>query len=167
MMIVIGLDPGTTESAMVVFDGKGITNIFMDDNYKIRELLSNKSHFSGAPVLAIEDVKSYGMTVGVSTFETVKWIGRFIEVWGEKDTVCIPRRDVKIHLCGSMKAKDKNISQVLKDRFGEPGTKKAPGKLYGISKHLWSALAVAVTCYELTLIKSGILPSEITYEGNV
>ena len=51
-------------------------------------------------------------------------------------------------LCKNNRAKDKNIRQALIDRFGPGkaaiGTKKAPGPLYGLKSHLWSALAVAV-----------------------
>jgi hypothetical protein len=43
-----------------------------------------------------------------------------------------------------MRAKDSNIRQALIDRFGEPGTKKVPGLLYGIKKDEWSALALGV-----------------------
>jgi hypothetical protein len=42
-----------------------------------------------------------------------------------------------------MRAKDANIRQALIDKLGAVGTKKAPGPLYGISGHLWAALAVA------------------------
>jgi len=55
------------------------------------------------------------------------------------------RKEVKIYLCGSMKAKDPNIRQALIDRLGDPGTKKNPGPTYGVKSHAWSALAVAVT----------------------
>lgn len=62
------------------------------------------------------------------------------------------RRAVKLHLCGSMRAKDGNIRQALVDRFGGQaqavGTKKAPGPLFGLSSHRWSALAVAVTWWD-------------------
>ena len=53
------------------------------------------------------------------------------------------RKDIKIHLCGTMKAKDANIRQALIDKHGKVGTAKNKGPLYGISSHLWSALAVA------------------------
>jgi len=36
------------------------------------------------------------------------------------------------------------VNQVLRDRFGEKGTKKNPGKLFGVHDHIWSALALAV-----------------------
>lgn len=56
-----------------------------------------------------------------------------------------PRKVAMEKLCGVTNTTDKFIRMALIDRYGEPGTKKAPGPLFGISGHLWSALAVAVT----------------------
>jgi len=71
-------------------------------------------------------------------------IGRFAEV-SRGSASLVFRRDVKMHLCGSARAKDANIRQALLDRLGPVGTKKAPGPLYGVKSHIWAALAVAVT----------------------
>ena len=60
----------------------------------------------------------------------------------------IGRKAVKIHLCGSMRAKDPNIRQALIDRYGGSsaiGRKATPGPLYGVAGDVWAALAVAVT----------------------
>jgi hypothetical protein len=54
------------------------------------------------------------------------------------------RKDVKLHLCNSPRAKDANVRQALLDRLGPQGTKKAPGPTYGVKSHEWAALAVAV-----------------------
>jgi hypothetical protein len=97
---------------------------------------------------AIEMIASYGLPVGREVFETCLWIGRFMERL-DKPTRLIYRKDVKLHLCNSPRAKDGNVRQALVDKYGKPGTKKNPGKLYGISGHLWAALAVAD--YALTL----------------
>jgi hypothetical protein len=110
-----------------------------------------------ASVLAIEMVASYGMAVGATVFETCVWSGRFIERWLVSDKrrpepVRVYRKEVKIHLCGSMRAKDANIRQALIDRYGGKesaiGKKANPGPLYGMSGDCWSALAVAITAAE-------------------
>jgi hypothetical protein len=76
----------------------------------------------------------------------VRWIGRFQQAWADPDDVrFITRHQVKIHLCGSMRAKDPNVRQAVLDLLGEPGTKKKPGATYGVKSHAWSALAVAIT----------------------
>ena len=61
----------------------------------------------------------------------------------------IKRQTTKAVLCGTARAKDPNVHQALIDMYGgsmkaAKGTKKAPGPLYGVKSHIWSALAVAV-----------------------
>lgn len=140
-MNIVAIDPGTTESAFVVWDNKVIDSGFVP-NGVLREFFRARLSFLQADSVAIEMIASYGMPVGKETFETCVWIGRFMEV-SRKPVRLIYRKDVKIHLCQSMKAKDGNIRQALIDKHGAPGTKKEPGKTYGISGHLWAALAVA------------------------
>jgi hypothetical protein len=102
-------------------------------------------------------VASYGMAVGATVFETCVWSGRFIERWlsgrayrPQPDRIY--RKEVKMHLCGSMRAKDANVRQALIDRYGGKeaaiGKKANPGPLYGMSGDCWSALAVAITAAE-------------------
>lgn len=76
----------------------------------------------------IEMIASYGMAVGKEVFETCVWIGRFRQIAESQDIEAkyIYRKDEKMNLCHSMKAKDSNIRQALIDRFGEVGTKKKP-----------------------------------------
>lgn len=96
--------------------------------------------------LAIEMIASYGLAVGREVFETCVWIGRFQQAWRQpSDVRLVYRRDVKLHLCGSPRAKDANIRQALIDKVGPQGTKKAPGPTYGVRSHAWAALGVAVT----------------------
>jgi hypothetical protein len=101
----------------------------------------------------IEEIASYGMPVGREVFQTVFWAGRFAQAWSPAPFVLLPRRAVKLALCGSSRATDATIRQALIDRYGPGrekaiGSKKAPGPLYGLKKDLWSALALGVT-YQL------------------
>ena len=93
-------------------------------------------------------ISCYGMPVGQETFMTVLWIGAFFAIAEDVGLTAklVYRRDIKLHLCNSTRAKDTNIRQSLIDRYGKPGTKKNPGKTYGFKKDMWSALAVG-TCY--------------------
>ena len=79
-------------------------------------------------LVAIEMIASYGMAVGKEVFETCVWIGRFKEIaeFNNIKVEYIYRKDEKMNICHSMKAKDSNIRQALIDRFGEVGTKKNP-----------------------------------------
>ena len=79
-------------------------------------------------LLVIEMIASYEMAVGQTVFETCVWIGRFVEIasFNNIKFEYIYRKDEKMNLCYSMKAKDSNIRQALIDRFGPVGTKKNP-----------------------------------------
>lgn len=92
------------------------------------------------------------MPVGREVFDTCVWIGRFIQAVAEygKDYEYIYRKEEKMNLCGSMKAKDSNIRQALIDRFGVVGTKKEQGWFYGFKADIWSAYAVGTTYLDKT-----------------
>lgn len=159
-MQLIAIDPGDVVSALVQYDTEtGLVPRFMlDRNELVRDHVISQSWMCHGFV--VEMVASYGMSVGQTIFDTCLWAGRFVEAW-EGDGVRHPdahgqliyRRDVKLHLCGSSRAKDTNIRQAILDRYGGDrraacGTKKAPGPLYGFKKDLWAALAVAITAAE-------------------
>lgn len=154
-MYVIGIDPGNTESALTIYESVNdrIELSFKDVNPQILLwIIGNLHRYMPFCMIAIEKVASYGMAVGETVFETVHWSGRFHQLILEQQRSAvvhrITRNEVKNHLCHSSRAKDANIRQALIDRFGAPGTKKKPGKTYGISSDQWAALAVAVTCFD-------------------
>lgn len=132
--MIVAIDPGTTQSAYVL----------MDEDYKIyrAEILPNAQMLEYLKTLTphlhkivIEMIASYGMAVGQEVFETCVWIGRFSLY---DDTNYIYRKDEKINLCGTMKAKDANIRQAIIDRLGKENTKM-------LKKDLWAAAAVGIT----------------------
>ena len=142
IQVILAIDPGTEQSGWCRFSGGEVLASGVLPN---SELLPFLGPYHYPYTLAIEMVASYGMPVGREVFETCVWIGRFIQAWHKPDEVkLIYRRDVKLALCGSMKAKDANIRQALLDKLGPVGTKKAPGPLYGVKSHAWAAVAVAV-----------------------
>lgn len=149
MLPIIALDPGTFQTGFVKWKDGAIEESGILDNEAIISMLRYQVNVSNA-LLAIEMIEARGMPVGIETFETCVWIGRFIECWSF-DYRRIYRRDVKLHLCGTSKAKDANIRQALIDKVGPQGTKRTPGPTYGVKSHAWAALAVAVTAAE-TLI---------------
>jgi hypothetical protein len=142
--MILAIDPGPVKSAFVIWDGRIVIDSAWIDNHEIRDVISM---YSRKCTIAIEMIASYGMAVGADVFQTCVEIGRMQEV-AEGRAELVFRRDVKLHLCGSARAKDPNIRQALLDRFGPVGTKKAKGPLYGVKSHIWSALAVAVTASE-------------------
>ena len=141
-MTIVGIDPGPREFAWVLWDGSRVLACGDEPNDRPASFLDA----AGGARVAVEWIESFGMAVGREVFETVFSIGRLAAM---KDVRLVPRRDVKIHICRSVRAKDGNIRQALIDRFGPVGTKKNPGPLFGISNHRWAALAVAVTAFDL------------------
>lgn len=154
---VFAIDPGSEQSAFVIWDGQGISRKGKYDNGYILHQIELCSDVYEK--LVIEMVASYGMPVGKEVFDTCVWIGRFVQtgfVFG-KDAELIFRRAVKTHLCQDSRAKDSNIRQALIDRFGPIGTTKKPNLVYGESFHkgdkikadVWQAFALAVTWWDL------------------
>ncbi|MCM2312739.1 MAG: hypothetical protein NDI84_15205 [Steroidobacteraceae bacterium] len=139
---ILAIDPGPTESGWCRFkDGRVIGSGVMQ-NDKMRDEI----RYGTNATLAIEMIASYGMAVGRDVFETCVQIGRFVECFSRPaDVQLVYRKDVKLHLCGTAKAKDPNIRAALLDLIGPQGTKKEPGPTYGVKTHAWAALAVAVT----------------------
>lgn len=153
-MTLYALDPGTEHSALVCLDANGDVSGEIRTNAALLAFLRG-DHGSGryqGQHLVIEEIQSYGMAVGREVFETVFWAGRFAEAWaasgGGRTWSLLGRREVKLALCGSARAKDPNIRQALIDRYGGKASTKKGGPLAGIKSHLWAALAVGVTYRE-------------------
>lgn len=156
-MTVIAIDPGNTESAYVHIGADYRPLAFgKAPNDDVRTWLANLAdEVHTSPTFTIEMVASYGMAVGADVFETCVWIGRFAETIDMGIDYCsearlVYRRDIKLHHCGTSKAKDPNITQALIDRFAPgvsnkgKGTKAAPGWFYGFHSDIWQAYALAV-----------------------
>jgi len=143
-MTTFAIDPGPVESAYVIWDGERILEKGKVPSERVLPLIGMND---GDCRIVCEMIACYGMAVGAEVFETCVWIGRYLEK-AQGDMARIKRGEVKMHLCHSMKAKDSNIRQALIDRFGAPGTKKAPGLTFGLSGDMWAAFAVAVTYHD-------------------
>jgi len=148
--MILAIDPGTTESGYVIFCNDHVIGSGVRANADMLEIVA----MHGYDDIAIEMIASYGMAVGREVFETCVWIGRFVQAAKNPDAVkLVYRRDVKLHLCGTSKAKDANVRQAVIDLFPrlgggktpQIGTKAQPGPLYGVTSHAWPALAVAIT----------------------
>lgn len=136
--MILAIDPGTVQSAYVVFNAnkKEIVQKGIVPNEEIFE----KIFAYPDATVAIEMIASYGMPVGKEVFETCLWIGQFFYAAKERglNVKLIYRKDVKMYLCNTVKAKDANIRQALIDLLGKDVTK-------GVAKDMWAALAIAVT----------------------
>lgn len=161
MKTIFAIDPGNTQSGYAVIE---MPNFRLAQFGKVEngELLrylekyqGRKRCFGDPDVFVIEKIASYGMAVGKDVFDTCIWIGQFAHALKGWKLSYIFRKDEKIMLCGSMKAKDTNIRQELINRYAKhdfkngKGTKKNPDTFYGVSKDVWAAIAVGVTYYEM------------------
>lgn len=156
-VIVYGLDPGTAQSALVLLADGRVIEHRTEPNAEILASLRRLTAATTIPwsattgrVLVIEQIESMGMAVGQEVFETVWWSGRFAEAFHPQPVSRVTRRQVKLHLCGSMQAKDTHVRQAILDRYGPGkatavGRKATPGPLYGLVGHEYAALAVALT----------------------
>jgi len=146
--MILGIDPGTTESAYVVLHKGTIVSSAKLPNFELRALLPK---LQGYRILAIEGMQSYGLPVGREVFDTVCWIGRFIEASTAPVVWPVFRPAVRAHHLGVAKGKsgDAAIRRAMLARFG-------PERTRGITKDQWSALAVAT--YVADRADSGHLP---------
>lgn len=141
--LILAIDPGTHQSGWVAYRDRKILAKGNDENLYMLTMLS-VNHT--ADILAIEMIQGMNMRVGQEVFDTCVWVGRFMQVWrNPAEVIRVRRREVKMHLCNSVKANDADIRGALIAMLGEPGKKANPGATYGIASHMWPALAVAVT----------------------
>jgi hypothetical protein len=151
-MRILAIDAGNTYSGVAIVELPEFRLVWFDKlrNEEIYDKIKNYK----IDEVALEMVACYGMPVGRDVFETCVWIGRFIEQLKDKKISFVYRKDEKMCLCGSLKAKDSNIRQALINRYAKhdfktgKGTKKNPDVFYGVANDVWQAIAVAVTHYE-------------------
>lgn len=159
-MRVLAIDPGNIDSGFVIVDFSEVKVLDkgkVPNNEIFTVIEENKDC-----ILAIEMIASYGMAVGKSVFDTCVWIGRFYQFAAEKGIKIefVYRKDEKMTLCHSMKAKDTNIKQALIDIYAPntsnngKGTKKEPGFFYGFKADIWQAMAIAHTYKEMVEIST-------------
>jgi hypothetical protein len=151
-MIVLAIDPGSTDSAYVLFDSAAWRILEYGKSPNPTLLASIRWLVVKADALAIEYPAPRGQPLYTQLVDTIFWIGRFVEASGGA-WYPVDRKDVKMHLCGNTKAGDSNIRAAVISRFTKAGRdpvgkKKNPGPLYGISGDVWAALAVGVTFAE-------------------
>jgi hypothetical protein len=166
-MRILAIDPGDTESGFAVIEMPDfkLLDFGKVENQQLLDMLRDYEfdgwkrigEYTKIRWFAIEMIASYGMAVGKSVFDTCVWIGQFKEALENngENVDFVYRKDEKMTLCHSMKAKDSNIRQALIDRYAKfdfksgKGTKKNKDVFYGVSKDVWQAIAVGVTWYEL------------------
>lgn len=164
-MIVVGIDPGTEKSGVVVYDTDDHCVLYSRENSSNCEVLEKLRNNTGK--VFCETIEPMGMPIGKTTIETAIWVGRYQEAVERAPAGRfhrVNRSDEKIYFCGSSTFKDPEtgrrrsvtdaqIRAAIIDKYPatgggktpQVGTKKEPGPLYGVKGHAWSALAVVLT----------------------
>ena len=146
-VIVVGIDPGTSESAFCLFDGERF-DYLKCSNSEFLPTLHDYISYKQVERIYIEGMQSYGR-VGETTFQTAYFVGRcleYLERIGHKPEVIKRHEVLSHHGCNKKKgyvgpkSKDARIRKALIDRFGD--------KTKGIYKDCWSAAAIAVMAYD-------------------
>jgi len=161
MGICFAIDPGNIHSAYCSIDTISLKPLaFGKITNAELYLLIKDSIFVEDDSAVIEMIASYGMSVGKEVFDTCFWIGRYYETLSRKlynPPQLLYRKEEKLHICGSMKAKDTNIRQALIDRFAKHDLKNGKGTasnkdwFYGFKADFWAAYSVAITYIETRL----------------
>ena len=95
-------------------------------------------------LVVLEMPDAMGMPCSRDLLRTAWWAGCYAQA-AEGVAQELTRREIKLALCGSSRANDTAIRARLIDLYGPPGTKKSPGRTYGVKGDAWAALAVAAT----------------------
>ena len=138
----IYIDPGTEKSGYIVksYDTYGAPFMVRLDVGENEQVLNECGIHQR---VVIEQLSGMGQMIGQSTLDTAVWVGRFMEraMSRDNEVEMMTRRDVKLYLCGSCRAKDKDIRQRVIDIFGEVPTKKNPNPTWPAkpASHMWQA----------------------------
>lgn len=150
MTPVFGIDPGTVQSAYVVWDGQA-KEILEKATLPNDEFMDRFHRYPYLHPVGLEMVQNYGTPMGNDLIETIVFTGQII--WECKlkgaQLVKLRRPKIKVAICNDSKAKDGWIRQALIDRIGPVGTKLNPGPTYGVVAHEWQCLAAAVVCWDM------------------
>lgn len=160
-MKIFAIDPGNVYSAYCVMDSEyHFYEFAKEENQTVmKRMLELLPEVDG---VVIEKISNMGMPAGETLFVTAEWIGRYSQEAEKKVPVSyIYRRDEKLYICGSPRAKDANIRAALIERFAVKdkangrGTKKDPDVFYGVKADMWSAICIGTTFFDMQKEKEG------------
>jgi hypothetical protein len=161
---ILAIDPGPIKSGYIflsLFENNSFEILDKNhiENDIMKKIILNKYIKYTNIDTVIETIVTYGNKMSQDTIKTAIWAGRFFQIVKDinRKSIFISRPEVKMNLCKDSRAKKPNMKQAIKDRFGNFGTKKNPGKLYelklglekGMLEHIWASFQLAVTYIDL------------------
>ena len=148
-MIIFGIDPGPTMSGGVWFNTTNRRVLSSNGAMPNAQLIGLLRTDITCDAVACECIEAMYAHVGKETVRTIRFTGNIEEsCYNRRPITLLSPQEVKKRVCGTASAKDPAVRQALIDQLGPPGTKKAQGPTYGVSKHAWRALAVALAAIE-------------------
>lgn len=165
-MLILAIDPGPEKSSWVLW-GAESEAVFRGadqvDNGSLRAEMKNYYAFNSRQTE--EEVRTYQLVIErpvvlggkaptAALLETSRQAGIFEGAWpGDVDTITFQRVRSQIArgACKESAVREAIISRFAPSGFGPQGkgTKANPGPFYGVTGHMWSAVAVAVAWWDL------------------
>jgi hypothetical protein len=150
MPTVIGIDPGSKESAIIGWNGKKILFHAHANNSNILWEIEMTVPKADDCFMIIELPTLYqSQPMGKDIVQTVLWCGIFHHAFGMGRSTFVKRPDVVLYFTGRRNENKAAVNLAIRDRIGGKGTKKEPGPLFGITgQHKMDALAIAVMSFD-------------------
>lgn len=152
MSLLMGIDPGTTESGYAIIDEEySVRQAGKVPNEDLLKLISPWPDLM-VDTIIVESMQNYGQVFGKSSIETCYFIGRVIQVALSAGIpyFLYPRPEYARAICGCTKISDAILRQAILNRFGGD-TKGEPLNLLRGNSDKRSAFSVAV--YHLDTLK--------------
>lgn len=161
MTLTVAIDPGSAQSAIVVYcpRDRAVLRHHLEPNAEAFQRVANLRALYPEAVAVCELTRPYALHGPKGAFfpaqvqDATLWAGRFWGAWGGDGWHLLDRRAVKLALLGRQSGGDSDVRDAILDRFGgrvtAVGRKAQPGPLYGISRDEWAALAVALAWEEI------------------
>lgn len=160
---VVGVDPGTTESAWVMIeDGYPVEHKF-EPNEGLLSRLRGGYFFDDIPII-FERIDFMGEFMGKTTLETAVWTGRFMEAACQhppgRVIARLSRSDVVKHFGIRNGARpgekrpnpDSLLRRAMFLRYGQeppgPGQRVKDGPMVGVTGHILQALALGLVWWD-------------------
>lgn len=148
--VVFAIDPGNLLSAFAIVDTTSYYPIKFAKcaNVEIKQEMIEFIKSTPYPIIIIETMVSMGGSVGATVFDTCIFIGRLTELAESLGASVhyINRRQEKIELVGSMRAKDSDIRRALInrlavfDKVNGKGTSDHRDVFWGMAGDCWQSM---------------------------
>lgn len=158
-MLILAIDPGTYQSAYVLWNGEQLLKTGIMLNHELYEVFVEIQSFVKFQEIHtyIEGFEPRGNRIDQNCIDTIWWAGQFY-AWChffQLNPSRIPRGHVKKHFKVKQRHThnaDTQIRQALIEKYGPKPTKSYPNPVYStcrMAADIWQAWALAVMMWKL------------------